>query len=145
VRAETERAGSAGDQHGMSKARNSPPGESRDREGRVSSDQHGMSEARNSPPGESRDREGRVSRRPTWDELVRPGTHRPGTHLLVRAETERAGSAGDQHGMSEARNSQAGESRDREGRVSRRPTWDERGQELTPPGESRDREGRVSR
>jgi hypothetical protein len=37
----------------------------------------------------------------------------------------------DQHGMSEARNSQTGESRDREGRVSRQPTWDERGQELT--------------
>jgi hypothetical protein len=49
----------------------------------------------------------------------------------MRAETERAGSAGDQHGMSKARNSHAGESRDREGRVSRRPTWDEQGQELT--------------
>jgi hypothetical protein len=49
----------------------------------------------------------------------------------MRAETERAGSAGDQHGMSKAKNSQADESRDREGRVSRRPTWDEQGQELT--------------
>jgi hypothetical protein len=70
----------------MSEARNSHPGERRDREGRVSrqlmtdewlgthklvredtervgsaGDQHGISEARNSHPGESRDREGRVS------------------------------------------------------------------------------------
>jgi hypothetical protein len=59
VRAETKRAGSASDQHGMSKARNSHPGESRDRS---AGDQHGMSEARNSHPGESGDRQGTVNR-----------------------------------------------------------------------------------
>jgi hypothetical protein len=63
------------------------------------------SQARNSPPGESRDREGRVSRQPTWDEhergqeLTDESRDREG-RVLVRAETERAGSAGDQHRMS---------------------------------------------
>jgi hypothetical protein len=45
--------------------------------------------------------------------------------MLVRAETERVESAGNEHGMSKARNSQAGESRDGESRVSRQSTLDE--------------------
>jgi hypothetical protein len=67
-RAETERAGSACDQGGMSEARNSHASERRDREGRSAGDQHRMSKAGNSQPSESRDREGGVSRQPMQDE-----------------------------------------------------------------------------
>ena len=49
----------------------------------------------------------------------------------MRAESERVGSAGNQSETSKARNSQAGESRDREGGVSRQPKWDKQSQELT--------------
>ena len=58
------------------------------------------------------------------------GQARPGTHMLVRAETERVGSAGNQSGTGKARNSHPGESRDREGGVNQHKV-SKQGQELT--------------